>query len=122
VGVRTRVLGPEHPDTINARLLLYSLMWMQGNTLEACQLFEGCVAKATRVLGAEHPVVKCAEAWLSDMQQCTAQGGEGAGCWAPVRNLALLSSKRCVLPLLAAAVVALVLRGIRPHRRISGQA
>jgi hypothetical protein len=134
VSVCTRVLGPEHPDTLNTIIMgpdypdtlkasidLYAMMWELGDCLEAPLLLKGCAAAAARGLGADHPVTKHAEDWLCVMlQRGNPQGGGGAGAGL-FQRLGRFSRERRALPLLAAAAVVLLLRGLRP-RRAAGQA
>ncbi|WP_425470960.1 protein kinase domain-containing protein [Streptomyces armeniacus] len=52
---RARVLGPDHPDTLNAR---YDQAWYTGDTgadTEAARLFAELAADRARVLGPDHP-------------------------------------------------------------------
>ena len=50
-----RLLGPDHPDTLNARNSLAAAYLAAGRTDEAIPLFERILAKRERVLGPGHP-------------------------------------------------------------------
>jgi hypothetical protein len=55
VGVRTRVLGPEHLDTLRARHNNAKTMWAMGTLPRAREQAEWAVGVHTKVLGPEHP-------------------------------------------------------------------
>ena len=50
-----RVLGPDHPDTLNARNSLAAAYQAAGRPAEAIPLFEQTVVVRERLLGPEHP-------------------------------------------------------------------
>jgi hypothetical protein len=52
---RTRLLGPEHPDTLTAMSNLASSLQSMGDLPGARELEERVVGVRTRVLGPEHP-------------------------------------------------------------------
>ncbi|MFI0879613.1 FxSxx-COOH system tetratricopeptide repeat protein [Streptomyces parvus] len=50
-----RILGPEHPDTFQARTYLAHAYWQAGRTDEATTLQEDVLANLEIILGPEHP-------------------------------------------------------------------
>ena len=52
---RTRILGPEHPDTLSIRANLALSYWEAGRVNEAIAAGEQVLADRTRILGPEHP-------------------------------------------------------------------
>ena len=52
---RKKVLGQEHPDTLNSMANLASTFWSQGRWKEAEELGVQVVEARKRVLGQEHP-------------------------------------------------------------------
>ena len=50
-----RVLGPDHPDTLNSRNSLAAAYQAAGRAAEAILLFEQTLAARERLLGADHP-------------------------------------------------------------------
>jgi hypothetical protein len=55
LGVKRRVLGPEHPDTLEAMHNLGCPLSGQGKHAEAEQMFREVLGVRRRVLGVEHP-------------------------------------------------------------------
>ena len=55
VDVRTRVFGPEHPDTLRSRNRLSYALWRQGKYAEAEADFGELIKLEEKVLGPEHP-------------------------------------------------------------------
>ena len=66
VDIRRRVLGPEHPDTLNAQRLLARLEMYQGDYADAEKLLRVTYDGQKRVLGAEH---------LDSLQTASTLGG-----------------------------------------------
>jgi non-specific serine/threonine protein kinase/serine/threonine-protein kinase len=54
VSIQTRVLGPEHPTTLNSQRLLARLYEYQGHYPEAEKLLKATLDREKRVLGPEH--------------------------------------------------------------------
>jgi len=52
--IRTKVLGPEHPNTLQSMNGLASSFWSLGQIKESAQLYEETLAIQRRVLGPEH--------------------------------------------------------------------
>jgi tetratricopeptide (TPR) repeat protein len=50
-----RLLGPDHPDTLNTRNSLAAAYQAEGRTADAIPLFEQTLAGRERLLGADHP-------------------------------------------------------------------
>jgi len=50
-----RVLGPDHPDTLNSRNNLAAAYWAAGRAAEAIPLHQQTLADRERVLGPDHP-------------------------------------------------------------------
>jgi tetratricopeptide (TPR) repeat protein len=50
-----RVLGPDHPDTLNARDSLAAAYQAAGRAAEAILLFEDTLVARERILGPKHP-------------------------------------------------------------------
>jgi hypothetical protein len=50
-----RILGPEHPDTLRARMLLAASYRAAGQIVEAIQLGERVLTDSERILGPKHP-------------------------------------------------------------------
>lgn len=55
VGIRTRVLGSEHPDTLRSRNSLDYALWRQAKYVEAETDFRELIKLEEKVLGPEHP-------------------------------------------------------------------
>ncbi len=55
MAARRRTLGDEHPSTLTSIFNLALLLWAQGNTLEALDLFRQELDAARRVRGEAHP-------------------------------------------------------------------
>ncbi|KAM7207997.1 hypothetical protein V8F06_014959, partial [Rhypophila decipiens] len=55
LALRTKVLGSEHPDTLNTMLGVANAVNQHGNYSEAEQLYRQTLALQTKVLGSEHP-------------------------------------------------------------------
>ena len=53
--IRKRVLGPEHPDTLQSMDGLAATYVNLGRLTEALKLYEECLEIRKRVLGPEHP-------------------------------------------------------------------
>jgi non-specific serine/threonine protein kinase/serine/threonine-protein kinase len=53
--LRTRALGPDHPDTLGTMNSLAVLYWVQGRYDEAEPLFLATIEASQRVLGRDHP-------------------------------------------------------------------
>ncbi|KAG1668517.1 hypothetical protein FOA52_012111 [Chlamydomonas sp. UWO 241] len=53
---RERVLGMEHPDTLNSVSNLANALQFQGKLVEAGPLYQRALAGSEKVLGAEHPI------------------------------------------------------------------
>ena len=58
---RVRVLGPDHPDTLNARDNLALAYDSAGHLAEAIDAWEELLPDCQRVLGLEHPLTKQVE-------------------------------------------------------------
>ena len=52
---RERLLGPDHPNTLNSRHNLANSYWQAGRTEEAIALNEAVLADRERLLGPDHP-------------------------------------------------------------------
>lgn len=50
-----RVLGVDHPDTLDVRHMLAHLSYQSGNKTEALDLLRVLLAHQSRVLGPDHP-------------------------------------------------------------------
>jgi len=55
LAARERVLGPDHPDTLQSRNNLANAYWAAGRLDEAISLHEQTLAARERVLGPDHP-------------------------------------------------------------------
>src|SRR5216117_1037726 len=55
VEIRKRVLGPEHPDTLQSMDGLAATFFRLGRSMEGLKLWEECMQIRKRVLGPEHP-------------------------------------------------------------------
>jgi hypothetical protein len=55
LGMRRRVLGEEHQDTLTSMNNLALTLWALGNLPAACALEEKMLEISQRVLGEEHP-------------------------------------------------------------------
>ena len=73
VEAQSRVLGPEHPDTLRSASLLGAALSHQGHYAEAEKLLRDALATQRRVLGPEHPDTLRSMDWLADLLR--AQGG-----------------------------------------------
>ena len=58
VKIRTRILGPEHPDTLRSMSTLAGLFWSQGRYAEAESLQVETLDIQRRTLGPEHPATR----------------------------------------------------------------
>ena len=57
-GAQRRTLGDEHPSTLDSIFNLALLLWAQGNTAEALDLFRQELDAARRVRGEAHPLTQ----------------------------------------------------------------
>jgi tetratricopeptide (TPR) repeat protein len=55
VGRRTRILGPDHPDTLQSRTNLAAAYWSAGRTAEAITMHEANLKLRESKLGPDHP-------------------------------------------------------------------
>jgi hypothetical protein len=55
LGVRRRVLGEEHPDTLTSADNLASSLWNHGKHAEAERISREVLGVRRRILGEEHP-------------------------------------------------------------------
>ena len=55
---RIRVLGEDHPQTLDTRNHLVGAYYMAGHLAQAVQLCEQNLAHCVRVLGEDHPLTK----------------------------------------------------------------
>jgi hypothetical protein len=55
LAARRRTLGDEHPSTLDTLFNFANLLWAQGNTSEALDLFRQELDAVRRVLGEAHP-------------------------------------------------------------------
>ncbi|MEU8123841.1 tetratricopeptide repeat protein [Spirillospora sp. NPDC049024] len=55
LAVRERLLGPEHPDTLDARYGIARMMAAQGRFREAAQAYKHILSAREKVLGTDHP-------------------------------------------------------------------
>ncbi len=60
-GEAKRVLGDEHPDTLESLNILAALFYNEGEHDRGLPLYEEYLAKQKRVLGDEHPHTKITE-------------------------------------------------------------
>jgi hypothetical protein len=56
-----RVLGPEHPDTLAAKVSLAFLYWSAGHTSQAVTVLKRVAADRERLLGPDHPDTRIAQ-------------------------------------------------------------
>lgn len=71
-----RLLGPDHPDTLNARNRLAGAYRAAGRVAEAVPLFEQTLAARERLLGPDHPDTLTAQDELAAAYEDTGQVGE----------------------------------------------
>jgi hypothetical protein len=85
VEVRTRVLGPEHPNILSSINNLATTLLSMGDLPAARELQEKVVDVFTRVLGPEHPQTSSSMQWLghhpvpnrAHVSSCRASRGGG---------------------------------------------
>jgi tetratricopeptide (TPR) repeat protein len=63
--VRSRILGPEHPETLRVVNRLAEAIWIRGQPRESERLARQNLETCRRVLGREHPVTLEAVVWLA---------------------------------------------------------
>ncbi|WP_440068316.1 tetratricopeptide repeat protein [Streptosporangium sp. OZ121] len=83
-------LGPEHPDTLTARVNLASLIGEMGDVIEARDLFIVLVPLTERILGPEHLTALDARANLASWM---GEAGDAAGAWERFTVLAPLAER-----------------------------
>jgi serine/threonine-protein kinase len=66
LGIQTRVLGPQHPDTLKSRMNLAVTIASQGRKAEAEAFGRETLGIQTRVLGPEHPATLLSKMNLAD--------------------------------------------------------
>ena len=61
IEIRKRVLGEEHPSTLNSMNNLAFTLKDKGENEKAISLMEDCVRKRKQILGQDHPFTKESE-------------------------------------------------------------
>jgi hypothetical protein len=76
-----RVLGPEHPDTLNSMNNLAHTYYAENRTAEAISLMQYVADQRTEKLGTDHPSTlnsaKALGIWIHNMNTIPGQGSEG---------------------------------------------
>jgi len=71
-----RILGPDHPDTMNARSSLAAAYHAAGRTAEAIPLVQQILAARERLLGADHPSTLASRNNLASAYRATGRPAE----------------------------------------------
>jgi Tetratricopeptide repeat len=79
VAGKTRVLGPDDPDTLMARALRASLLDWTGRSAEAVRDLEDLLADLNRVLGPDHPDTLAASERLAKLRESPTSEREADG-------------------------------------------
>jgi ATP/maltotriose-dependent transcriptional regulator MalT len=65
LAVRARLLGEEHPDTLNSKRRLAQTLWAQGDLPDVRRLEEEVLAACLRLFGEEHRDTRAARSNLA---------------------------------------------------------
>jgi uncharacterized low-complexity protein len=76
LAVQQRVLGPEHPDTLNTATSLAIAVFTQGKYGESEAMYRETLAVQQRVLGSEHPSTLNTANFLADALKFQGKYGE----------------------------------------------
>jgi hypothetical protein len=75
--VRERVLGPDHPSTLNIRKNIASLTARHSDVAGAVRLFRDLLADQERVLGPHHPSTRMTRTDIANCSGMTADQKRG---------------------------------------------
>ena len=89
------MLGPDHPDTLNARNSLAAAYQAAGRPAEAIPLFEQTLVVRERLLGPEHPDTLTTQNNLAAAYQDAGRAGEARQLF----ELTLAAKERLLAPI-----------------------